>query len=481
MRCETMKLTGRFKSAALIAAAAAVFRYPERDPERNLPRLMRLVDRICPKDWYVPQRKAFREAIAEKNHWYRLMLRFYELDRGVRKAFFRNFILNASLKGSAVQLEASERYGCNVPWAILLDPTTTCNLRCAGCWAAEYGKDQDLEVDVIHSVIEQGKALGTYMYLYTGGEPLVRRADLLRICRLHPDCEFLSFTNGTLIDEEFCRELLQVKNLIPAISLDGFRQANDARRGSGTYHKAMHAMKLLKTYSLPFGISVCYTRENVEDVSSEAFFNMLVDCGAMFVWFFHYMPVGSDASPNLLPTSEQRVKLYRSIRAFRASKPIFSIDFQNDAEYVGGCIAGGRRYLHINANADAEPCVFIHYSNVNLREHTLLEALQSPLFLAYRNGQPFNRNMLRPCPMLENPELLRGMVAETEAKSTDLQSPETAEHLCEKCVDYAVDWKAAADELWREGKPGDCPSCSCCACGCCGERECRDNGESDQQ
>ena len=106
------------------------------------------------------------------------------------------------------------------------------------------------------------------------------------------------------------------------------------------------------------------------------------------------------------------------------------MDFQNDGEFVGGCIAGGRNYCHINANGDVEPCVFIHYSGANINEVSLIEALQQPLFQAYRDGQPFNRNHLRPCPMLENPELLREMVEKTGAKSTDLQSPESAEHLC---------------------------------------------------
>lgn len=126
------------------------------------------------------------------------------------------------------------------------------------------------------------------------------------------------------------------------------------------------------------------------------------------------------------------------------------MDFQNDAQYVGGCIAGGRRYLHINANGDVDPCVFIHYSNANIYENTLLEALKSPIFMAYHDGQPFNENMLRPCPMLENPEILQRIVKESGAHSTDLQSQETAEHLCSKCVHYAEEWAPVADKLWAE-------------------------------
>src|SRR5699024_12338464 len=114
------------------------------------------------------------------------------------------------------------------------------------------------------------------------------------------------------------------------------------------------------------------------------------------------------------------------------------------------CIAGGRNYLHINANGDLEPCVFIHYSDSNIREKTLLEALQSPLFMAYHDGQPFNENMLRPCPMLENPTLLRDMVKKSQAKSTDILDKEEVDELCGKCDDYAKDWKKVADEIWYE-------------------------------
>lgn len=162
------------------------------------------------------------------------------------------------------------------------------------------------------------------------------------------------------------------------------------------------------------------------------------------------MPVGNDAAPELMPNPEQRKAVYERIRAFRSSKPIFSLDFQNDAEYIGGCIAGGRYYLHINAAGDVDPCVFIHYSNANIHEVSLLDALKSPIFQAYRKGQPFNDNMLRPCPMLENPECLPKMVKETGAHSTDPQSPEDVQHLCDKCKPYAEAWTKMADKLWEE-------------------------------
>lgn len=438
-------------------AVNQALKYIEGNPEENIPKLMSLVDRFTPGGWYETQRAAIRKAIDEKNNWYQLILRVYDLDPGVRQAFFQNFLFNASLKGSATQDEISARENCNVPWAILLDPTSACNMHCTGCWAAEYGNRLNLSLETMDSIIRQGKELGIYMYIYTGGEPLVRKDDLIRLCEMHPDCEFLSFTNGTLIDEAFCREMLRVKNFVPAISLEGFEDANDSRRGDGSYAKVQNAMALLKAHKLPFGISTCYTGRNYADITSEAFFDSIIDAGAMFIWFFHYMPVGNDAAADLLPTPEQREAVYHRIRDFRNSKAIFSMDFQNDAQYVGGCIAGGRRYLHINAKGDVEPCVFIHYSNCNIHDTTLLDALKSPLFMAYHNGQPFNENMLRPCPMLENPEKLRAMVHETGAVSTDYQSPESVDHLCDKTTPYAENWAGTAEKLWK-----GCADCSGC-------------------
>lgn len=452
-----MNMNNSIKSSMQNFAVDKALKYIEGNPEENIPKLMKLVDKLTPEYWYKSQRDAIRTAIEEKNHWYQLILKVYDLDPGVRRAFFENFLFNASLKGSAIQHEVSEREGCNVPWAILLDPTSACNMHCTGCWAAEYGNKLNLGLETIDSIIRQGKEMGTYMYIYTGGEPLVRKEDLMKICEMHPDCAFLAFTNGSLIDEEFCNEMLRVKNFVPAISLEGFEEANDGRRGEGVYQKVQNAMKLLKEHKLPFGISTCYTSKNVEDVSSEKYFDLIIDSGALFVWFFHYMPVGNDAAVELLPSPEQRELMFNKIREYRKCKPIFSMDFQNDAQYVHGCIAGGRNYLHINAKGDVEPCVFIHYSNCNIHDTSLLDAYKSPLFMAYHDNQPFNDNMLRPCPMLENPEFLRQMVKETKAESTDYQSFESVDHLCDKTVKYAENWKPTADKLWH-----GCSGCDNC-------------------
>jgi MoaA/NifB/PqqE/SkfB family radical SAM enzyme len=291
--------------------------------------------------------------------------------------------------------------------------------------------------------------------MFTGGEPLVRKDDLIKLCQKHNDCAFLAFTNGTLVDEKLCEQMQKVGNFYLAISIEGFEAVNDLRRGNGVYGKVINAMALLKKYGLIFGNSICYTSKNVKTVTSDEFVDLLVNSGSRYAMYFHYMPVGNDASVELLPTMEQREYMLHRIREIRNmtnGKGLFAFDFQNDGEYVGGCIAGGRNYFHINANGDAEPCVFIHYSGANIRENTLLECLKQPLFMAYRDNQPFNDNHLRPCPMLENPEILQRIVKESGAKSTDLQSPESVEHLCEKCHEYASEWACHADKLWNDTK-----------------------------
>lgn len=429
------------------------FHYLYKDPQKNLIKLMDLTDKIS-KGEFEKQRAMIREAMTDPDYPYYSFIRkiIYEVDPHVMQILAVNFFLNAALIGWPKQEELRKKYNCNIPWTILLDPTSACNLHCTGCWAAEYGNKLNLTFDEIDNIIQQGKELGVYMYIYTGGEPLVRKKDLIRLCEKHNDCVFLCFTNATLIDEKFADDMLRVGNFVPAISLEGFEEATDGRRGKGTYEKATRAIKLLKDKKLVYGISSCYTSQNFESITSEEYFDRLIDMGVYFIWYFHYMPVGNDAALDLLPTPQQRKEIYYRIRHYRAVKPLFAIDFQNDAEYVDGCIAGGRRYFHINANGDIDPCVFIHYSDSNIREKTILEALRSPMMMAYHDGQPFNENMLQPCPMLENPKKLRDMVVKARAHSTDLQSPESVEHLCSKCDQYAKHWESVAEELWKNNK-----------------------------
>lgn len=389
------------------------------------------------------------------NVWYRYLKNLWATtDPAMIKQLIKTFVINENIIGGDIRVENRKKYNCNIPWAILMDPTSSCNLHCIGCWAAEYGNKLNMSLDDLDKVITEGKALGTYLYLYSGGEPLVRKKDIITLCEKHQDCIFTCFTNGTLIDEEFAKDLLRVKNFIPAISIEGFEEATDSRRGKGTYQKVIKAMNILKKYKLPYGISCCYTSTNYKVIGSEEYFDKMIEMGAKYAWFFTYMPVGKAAVPSLMVSDDQRAFMYKQIRAFRHTKPIFTMDFWNDGEFVGGCIAGGRSYLHINANGDVEPCAFIHYSNKNIHSCTLLEALQSPIFMEYKKNQPFNKNMLRPCPLLDNPEFLPKMVDNSKAKSTDLEHPEDVHDLAKKCEPKAKIWAKTSQEIWENSENG---------------------------
>lgn len=154
------------KTAMQNFAVNQALKYIEGSPEENIPKLMALADKYTPADWYSGQRAAIRKVIEEKNNWYQLILKIYDLDSGVRQAFFQNFLFNSALKGSVTQDEIKEKEGCNVPWAVLLDPTSACNLHCTGCWAAEYGNRLNLSLETIDSIIRQGKRLGIHMFGY---------------------------------------------------------------------------------------------------------------------------------------------------------------------------------------------------------------------------------------------------------------------------------------------------------------------------
>ncbi|MEA4894396.1 MAG: radical SAM protein [Oscillospiraceae bacterium] len=431
--------------------------YMDKDPEENIPKILNWIDKVGGVE---EQAKACRDGFEKKDsNWYKLIMSFWsDIDDGVRKTIFENFIVNATILGGKRRDKFRDKENCSIPWAILMDPTSACNLHCIGCWAAEYGNRLNMTLDELDSIINQGKVMGVYMYIYSGGEPLVRKKDIITLCERHPDCEFLAFTNGTLIDEAFADDMLRVKNFVPAFSIEGFEEATDFRRGNGTYRAVVNAMELLKRKKLVYGISCCYTSKNTETIGSDEFIDSMVNLGAKFAWFFTYMPVGKDAVPDLIASPEQREYMYHRIREFRSSKPIFMMDFWNDGEYVNGCIAGGKDYLHINANGDIEPCAFIHYSDSNIREKTLLEAFKSPLFMAYHNNQPFNENMLRPCPMFDNPEMLKMMVEQTGASSTDMLAPENVNDLIAKTLPASEKWEPVADRLW---------SCShACAASC---------------
>ena len=203
-------------------------------------------------------------------------------------------------------------------------------------------------------------------------------------------------------------------------------------------------MDNLREAGVVFGFSGTYTRENTEILGSDEWIDLMIDKGCLLGWLFTYVPVGGDSDLELMATPEQRLYMLKQVRRWRQEKPIFVADFWNDGVFTQGCIAGGRNYLHINAMGDVEPCAFVHYANVNIKECSLADALKSPLLQAFQKNQPFNSNHMRPCPIIDNPEMLEKMVEETSAYPTQ-KNGVTAAELCRPLHGYAKAWGEVAD------------------------------------
>ncbi len=430
-----------------------ILKYIDKEPQKNLLKILGIVEKtfkMYPKENYAKM----RNAVLDDSNAHTILAKniLKDVDHSLIKSLLLSLGVHAGFYGTKIVRANREKYKCNIPWIILFDPTSACNLKCKGCWSAEYGHSFQLSLDEMRSIVSQGKEMGTHFYMLTGGEPLIRKNDIVTLASENKECTFLIYTNATLIDQKFCDDIKKCGNITLALSIEGSKESNDFRRGDGAYDTTVKAMELLKQNKILFGISVCYTNKNVESVTSDEFLNDMIEKGVKYALYFNYMPVGSDGQKELIPTPMQRKYMYmwlKRIRNGKTGKPIFVMDFQDDGEYVGGCIAGGRNYFHINSKGDIEPCVFVHYSDSNIRNTTLLESLQRPLFQAYRKGQPFNDNHLMPCPMLENPDILRKIIKETGAKSTDHLINEDVDELCDKCVDFSKEWAPVAEELWK--------------------------------
>ncbi|MFR2990932.1 MAG: radical SAM protein [Acutalibacteraceae bacterium] len=273
-----MTVKDKVQRAAAAAVLSRLIKYVRKDPDTNLVKLVDRSERFVGNIFPAKNFDSFREGAKDpENVWRQLALKLIdEIDDNVLMNMMLALGLGAGVNGTKTVRANREKYHCNIPWVILLDPTSACNRKCKGCWSAEYGHKQSLTFDELNSIVNQGVAMGTHFYMFTGGEPLLRKKDLIKLCELHPDCAFLSYTNADLVDEEFCEEMKRVGNISLAISIEGTKDSNDARRGEGSYDHVMKAMDLLKSKGCLFGISVCYTRANVDAVTSDEFVDLMI-------------------------------------------------------------------------------------------------------------------------------------------------------------------------------------------------------------
>jgi MoaA/NifB/PqqE/SkfB family radical SAM enzyme len=431
----------RFTTSALSLLANA--------SKENLIRLTYLAEKI-------PQKESYREKI----RWIRTLFQTDHpglvIARRVlrdthphhRKKIISNFIVSQLLVGTNHRKNFEIRKGYYPPDAMLISPTMRCNLDCYGCYAGVYPQE-DLPYEVIDRLVGECKEMGIHLVLMTGGEPFLRK-DLFDLFEKHEDTMFQIYTNATLIDEKMVERFVVLGNVVPAISLEGLREETDERRGKGQFDRIVKVMDRLREAGIFFAVSTTQTSRNTDVLTSDAFINFLVEKGCILLWNFHYVPIGRDPDLSLMATPEQRNQMRERFAYFRATKPMLFVDFWNDGCLTQGCIAAGRKYFHVNACGDVEPCIFCHFASDNIKEKPLLEALNSPLFREIRSRQPFSENYFRPCLLIDYPEQGREIALRHARYFTHQGAERLFTDLAPAIDAYAKAYGEIAEAAWKE-------------------------------
>jgi len=438
-----MKIKNNLKKQALKQAV----RISSKISDKDIIRLTDIVEQFTPENH--KEKVRFVKNLYEKKHPALSLTKriFSDVNKNCQEKFIENFILTGILENlkKRAKLEAQ---GSVSLFSLLISPTMRCNLSCEGCYSQKYKKEDDLSFEILDRVIEEAKEMGTAFFTIVGGEPFIRE-DLFDIYKKHSDAYFQVYTNGTFIDEKIAQRLIEVGNVIPQISIEGFEKETDDRRGKGTYKKVMRAMDILKEKRVPFGYSSCVTRKNAEVVTSDEFIDLMIEKGALIGWYFLYMPVNGDKNTELMPTPQQRYNQLLRRDYIRATKPLFVIDFWNDAPYVNGCIAG-KRYSHINNFGDVEPCIFTHFAQANIKNTSLKEAMNCPFFKEIRKRQPYSSNLLMPCMLIDHPKVIRELCQTYKPHPTHPESQTLSEDLKDDLDKYSQKVHQIYDKVWED-------------------------------
>jgi MoaA/NifB/PqqE/SkfB family radical SAM enzyme len=357
--------------------------------------------------------------------------------------FYRAWFLGGKKRD---QFEVED--GFRPPFVMILSPTLHCNLRCKGCYTLGYGTKPELPYELVKKVLGECQKIGIHFITVLGGEPFVY-PNLFQMIEEHPEIFFQVYTNGTLMTREKAKRLSDLGNAMVVISIEGYEKETDRWRGKGVYQKIMNAFDDLRETRVLIGTSATVTKENVDVVASEEFVDFMLEKGTFAQMYFLYIPVNGQADFSLMVTPEQRNHLRKQVMYFRDTKPMFFLDFWNDGPHINGCIAGGRRYFHLNAKGDVEPCVYTHIATDNIYNTTLSEALNSPLFRSIRARQPHNLNHLRPCMIIDNPHVMRELIEETKPYFTHPGAEEIYTTKSQEMDAHAERFGKLADQVWQ--------------------------------
>jgi len=442
-----MSLVDQIEEKTIQTAFERMADIAARGSDDALLKVVSVVEKITTNNYWSGVIRSAREKFKAGHPGARLAMRFLrDINPKVRNRVLRNLIVKEGLIAPNKRHRIAEKEGFYPPSLLVVSPTMRCNLKCYGCYAGNYTKDEDLPFEEFDRIIREGKELGIYLYIVSGGEPFVWDG-LMDIFKKHNDCVFQVYTNGTLLDDETCARIVDLGNIWPCISVEGFEKETDERRGKGTFKKITQAMESLNKRKGLFGFSLTVTRQNAEFVTSDEFIDEWVKRGCFLGWVFIYVPIGRNPDVNLMPTPEQRRRVGQRVRDFRRTRPIFVADFWNDGDYVDGCIAGAKKYLHINCHGDVEPCVFAHFAVDNIKDKSLKDAINSPFFRSIKARQPFNPDHRLPCMLIDNPEILREVVETNGAHPTHPGAESLVTTLAPAVDDYA---KRMREELARE-------------------------------
>lgn len=417
---------------------------------KNLMKIVELGEKLINKEDYKPVVASFKQYIREEHPATKLIERvLYELSPQCRYRTIYNLFILALLSETSRREEIKEKEGFRPPFFFVVSPTMRCNLKCFGCYAGEYEQDFGLSHEVLDRILNEALEMGIHFVTFSGGEPFLRQ-DLFDLYEKYKDIIFQIYTNGTLITETVAHRLAELGNVAPMISLEGLEEITDVRRGKGHFNRMMAVMDFLKKEEVLFGVSVTQTRNNYLQISSEEFADVLVKKGVYVVWYFQYIPIGRKPDLSLMLTPEERDEVRRRLRKVRNTRPLFICDFWNDGAYIDGCLAGGREYFHINANGDVEPCVFVHFAVDNIYEKSLKEVLRSPFFKGIRSNQPFSKNPLTPCMIIDTPHHLRSLVKQYQAYPTHPGAETIVTDLAENLDAYSLSYRQIAERVWNE-------------------------------
>lgn len=331
-----------------------------------------------------------------------------------RESAFMLGFMKASRAASKKRSKA-EMAGRHIPPFLIASITSECNLHCAGCYSRCNNATVDekpvsqLTDEQWENIFDEADEMGISFILLAGGEPMLRRG-VIEAAGKKKNIMFPVFTNGTFLDEKYLKLFDECRNLIPIMSIEGKQEITDTRRGAGIYERLIRNMDRLNKRGMIFGASVTVTTENIKEVTSEEFLNELSDRGCKAVIFVEYVPV-TDESKELAPGDEEREYMKKEIQRLREEKSeMVYISFPGDEKNSGGCVAAGRGFFHINSHGGAEPCPFSPYSDVNIKNSSLREAINSPLFLALQSGDILLDDHDGGCVLYEKRELVEQII-----------------------------------------------------------------------